>query len=36
MEFCALIRVKDGNGALLWAAFFWLAIKSGNEQPDPP
>jgi hypothetical protein len=27
-------RVKDGSGALLWAAFFWQAIKSGNEQPD--
>jgi len=28
--------VKDGSGALLRAAFFWLAIKSGNEQPDAP
>ena len=28
-------RVKDGSGALLWAAFFWQAIKSGNVQPDP-
>jgi hypothetical protein len=28
-------RVKDGSGALLWVAFFWQAIKSGNEQPDP-
>ncbi|MFV8354289.1 hypothetical protein ACNQGB_01000 [Flavobacterium sp. XS1P32] len=30
------IRVKDGSGALLWTAFFWLAVKSGNEQPDAP
>ncbi|WP_395047137.1 hypothetical protein [Flavobacterium sp.] len=28
--------MKDGSGALLWAAFLWLAIKSGNVQPDAP
>jgi hypothetical protein len=36
----ALFRVKDGSGALLWAAFFGQAIKSGNVpiaigKPDP-
>jgi hypothetical protein len=33
--FLALYSVKDGSGALLWAAFFGQAIKSGNVQPDP-